>query len=41
LLKEVVVKAHQLGFSADEVLGQLKPLLEELDRSKHQRTEES
>jgi GntR family transcriptional regulator len=41
LLKEVVVKAHQLGFSADDVLGQLKPMLEGLNRSKHQTVEES
>lgn len=31
LLKDVVVKAHQLGFAADEVIGQLKPLLAALD----------
>jgi GntR family transcriptional regulator len=31
LLKDVVVKAHQLGFDADAVLDMLKPLLAELD----------
>ena len=29
-LKEVIVKAHQLGLDADEVLNLLKPMLEEL-----------
>jgi len=33
LLKDVVVKAHQLGFDADEVLEMLKPLLNELNRN--------
>lgn len=30
LLKDVVVKAHQLGLDADEVLNLLNPMLEEL-----------
>jgi GntR family transcriptional regulator len=30
LLKEVIVKAHQLGLNANEVLNLLKPMLEEL-----------
>ena len=34
LLKDVVVKAHQLGLDADEVLNLLKPMLSELDRNK-------
>jgi GntR family transcriptional regulator len=34
LLKEVVVKAHQLGLSAGEVMSTLKPMLAELDRDK-------
>jgi len=34
LLKEVVVKAHQLGFDSAEVLNLLKPMLAELDRDK-------
>jgi GntR family transcriptional regulator len=34
LLKDVVVKAHQLGLDADEVLNLLKPLLEESDKRK-------
>jgi GntR family transcriptional regulator len=32
LLKDVVVKAHQLGFEADEVIDQLRPMLEELEK---------
>jgi GntR family transcriptional regulator len=34
LLKDVVVKAHQLGLDADEVLNLLKPMLEESDKKK-------
>ena len=34
LLKDVVVKAHQLDFAADEVIALLKPMLIELDRKK-------
>jgi GntR family transcriptional regulator len=30
LLEDVIVKAHQLGLSADEVLNLLKPMLEEM-----------
>jgi GntR family transcriptional regulator len=30
LLKEVIVKAHQLGLNADEVLNLLRPMLEDL-----------
>ncbi len=35
LLKEVVVKAHQLGFNAEEVMDLLKPLLASLDEKKN------
>lgn len=34
LLKDVVVKAHQLGLDADEVLNLLKPMLEESDKKR-------
>lgn len=34
LLKDVIVKAYQLGLDADEVLNLLKPMLSELDRNK-------
>jgi DNA-binding transcriptional regulator YhcF (GntR family) len=34
ILKEVIVKAHQLGLSASEVTGLLKPMLAELARDK-------
>jgi GntR family transcriptional regulator len=34
LLKDVVVKAHQLGLDTDEVLNLLKPMLEESDKKK-------
>ena len=34
LLMDVVVKAHQLGLNADEVLNLLKPMLEESDKKK-------
>src|SRR5262249_37388046 len=34
LLKEVVVKAHQLGLDSEEVLGLLKPLLAALENKK-------
>jgi GntR family transcriptional regulator len=34
LLKDVVVKAHQLGLDADEVLNLLKPMLDESDKKK-------
>jgi GntR family transcriptional regulator len=37
LLKDVIVKAHQLGLDADEVLNLLKPMLEELAGNKHVR----
>ena len=30
LLKEVIVKAHQLGLNADEVLNLLRPMLDDL-----------
>ena len=33
LLRDVVVKAHQLGFDADAVVDLLKPLLAELDKN--------
>jgi len=33
LLRDVVVKAHQLGFDADSVMELLKPLLAELDNT--------
>jgi len=32
LLKDVVVKAHQLDFDTDEVIGLLKPMLIELEK---------
>src|SRR5215831_1636820 len=37
LLKDVIVKAHQLGLDAEEVLNLLKPMLEELAGNKHLR----
>ncbi|HEX4997788.1 MAG TPA: GntR family transcriptional regulator [Terriglobia bacterium] len=32
LLRDVVVKAHQLGFMANEVIEQLRPMLEEMEK---------
>jgi GntR family transcriptional regulator len=34
LLRDVVVKAHQLGFDGSEVISILKPMLAELDKDK-------
>ena len=34
LLREVVVKAHQLGLDTNEVTSLLKPMLAEMDKDK-------